>query len=347
MDMEQSQHRFEPFLAALRELSFVARTDLAEPRPQETGDLAATISDRRGRHYRFRGEFRSSYLDRPSVHAVVANALQHQRDGGCPTLVFARYVPLPTAEQFLEAGVNFVDLAGNLHLVLGDRYERTIMGRAESRKSKESQRITPAQLQVLFLFATQPESVAWPVRVIGTQAGVSKSKAASVRSGLIADGLVAKTGPNPFRVTKATEELLISGYSQILRPKLVLGRFRAPESDLADFLKRLPEAFKGGSRRYALSGGPAAEALQHFYRGSELPLFVSDDGAELRHRLRLLPDRSGPITLLRAFGEVVFWRQMSSWMVAPPWLVYSELMNADDPRAHEAALELRREFLSQ
>jgi hypothetical protein len=240
-----------------------------------------------------------------------------------------------------------VDLAGNLHLVLGDRYERTIMGRAESRKSKESQRITPAQLQVLFLFATQPESVAWPVRVIGTQAGVSKSKAASVRSGLIADGLVAKTGPNPFRVTKATEELLISGYSQILRPKLVLGRFRAPENDLADFLKRLPEAFKGGSRRYALSGGPAAEALQHFYRGSELPLFVSDDGAELRHRLRLLPDRSGPITLLRAFGEVVFWRQMSSWMVAPPWLVYSELMNADDPRAHEAALELRREFLSQ
>ena len=197
--MEQSQHRFEPFLAALRELSFVARTVVAKPRPQETGDLAATISDRRGRQYRFRGEFRSSYLDRPSVHAVVANALQHQRDGGCPTLVFARYVPLPTAEQFLEAGVNFVDLAGNLHLVLGDRYERTIMGRAESQKSKESHRITPAQLQVLFLFATQPESVAWPVREIGTQAGVSKSKAASVRSGLIADGLVAaKTGPNPF-----------------------------------------------------------------------------------------------------------------------------------------------------
>jgi len=39
--------------------------------------------------------------------------------------------------------------------------------------------------------------------------------------------------------------------------------------------------------------------------------------------------------------------QVSSWMVAAPWLVYSELMNADDPRAHEAALELRREFLTQ
>jgi hypothetical protein len=58
-----------------------------------------------------------------------------------------------------------------------------------------------------------------------------------------------------------------------------------------------------------------------------------------------LPDRIGPITLLRAFDELVFWRQVSCWLVAPPWLVYSELMNGDDPSAHEAALELRREFL--
>jgi hypothetical protein len=345
--MEQSQRRLEPFLAAVHQLSFVDRVDVAKACPQETGDLAVTISDRDGRHFRFRGELKTSYLDRPSVHAVAANARQYQRDVGCPTLVFARYVPLPTAEQFLEAGVNFVDLAGNLHLVLGTQYERTIVGHVEPRKAQERQRITAAQLQVLFLFATQPESVAWPVREIGTQAGVSKSKAAAVRSELIASGLITKTAPNRFRATKATEELLVSGYSQILRPKLVLGRFRAPERDLADFLKRLPEAFEGSSWRYALSGGPAADALQHFYRGAELPLFVSDEGAELRQRLRLLPDQSGPITLLRAFGELVFWRQVSSWMVAAPWLVYSELMNADDPRAHEAALELRREFLTQ
>jgi hypothetical protein len=345
--MEQSQHRLDPFFAAFRQVSFVDRVDVVKARAPETGDLAVTISDRAGRHFRFRGEFKTSYLDRPSVNTVVADAVNYHRDGGCPTLVFARYVPLPTAEQFLEAGVNFVDLAGNLHLVLGNQYERTIMGHVEPRKAQERQRITAAQLQVLFLFATQPESVAWPVREIGTQAGVGKSKAASVRSELIASGLITKAHPNRFRPTKATEELLVSGYSQVLRPKLVIGRFRAPERDLADFLKRLPHAFEGSSWRYALSGGPAAEALQHFYRGAELPLFVSDDGAELRQRLRLLPDRSGPITLLRAFGELLFWRQASSWMVAPPWLVYSELMNADDPRAHEAALELRREFLTQ
>jgi hypothetical protein len=32
-------------------------------------------------------------------------------------------------------------------------------------------------------------------------------------------------------------------------------------------------------------------------------------------------------------------------MVAPPWLIYAELLNASDPRAREAAEELRQEFL--
>ena len=32
-------------------------------------------------------------------------------------------------------------------------------------------------------------------------------------------------------------------------------------------------------------------------------------------------------------------------MVAPPWLVYAELLNGSDLRAREAAEELRQEFL--
>jgi hypothetical protein len=58
--------------------------------------------------------------------------------------------------------------------------------------------------------------------------------------------------------------------------------------------------------------------------------------------LRILPDRSGPVILLRAFGEVAFWQQRDHHMLAPPWLIYAELLNSDDPRAHEAAKELQQ-----
>ena len=62
-------------------------------------------------------------------------------------------------------------------------------------------------------------------------------------------------------------------------------------------------------------------------------------------RLRLLPDREGSITILRAFGELVFWEKREDHILAPPWLVYAELMSGKDPRTQEAAKEFRREFL--
>lgn len=62
--------------------------------------------------------------------------------------------------------------------------------------------------------------------------------------------------------------------------------------------------------------------------------------------LRLFPDRKGPVTILKAFGDLVFWEKRENLMLAPPWLIYAELLSSKDPRAHEAARELRRELLN-
>jgi hypothetical protein len=338
--------RIKPFISILKGIPFVGRVSIATASdPATNGALMLTVTDRRRRQFRFATEVKTSYLDRPSTNAILASARSMRKRLGHPILLLARYVPAPAAEQFVEAGVDFIDLAGNLHLALGSEYERTIIGRTEKQKSGEKQAITAAQLQLLFLFATEPEAVAWTVRDMGERAGVSKSKAAEIRRQL-AESEMLNGASGHFHMSKRTEELLVSGYAQVLRPKLVIGRFRPPEKDIAAFLRRLPETVPG-PHRYALTGGPAADALQHFYQGPELPLFVSDESSELRQSLRLLPDHTGPITLLRAFGDIVYWRQVSPWMVAPPWLVYSELMNSDDPRAHEAAMEFRTAFLDR
>ena len=95
-----------------------------------------------------------------------------------------------------------------------------------------------------------------------------------------------------------------------------------------------------------MTGGPAAYTLQKFYRGLELPVFIDAFSDQLRRRLRILPDKIGPIILLRSFGTVPFWRNTDPFPLAHPWLIYTELMNSPDPRAHEAAEELKRECLS-
>ena len=75
-----------------------------------------------------------------------------------------------------------------------------------------------------------------------------------------------------------------------------------------------------------------------------MTFFDGDVNAAVK-TLRLLPDRDGPVTLLSAFGQLVFWEVRDGVSLAHPWLIYAELVSDPNPRAHEAAAELRNELL--
>lgn len=239
-----------------------------------------------------------------------------------------------------------MDDAGNVHLELGDAYNWTIIGIPAPEPIPERRPASPAQLQLLLQFVTHPESVNWPVRRLESAAGISKSKAAQVRHQMLTDGLLTRVGKGyGLAHTNLLADFLISGYTQVLRPKLTLGRFRPAEKSAEAFLSRLRKNVPPGVR-YSLSGGSAADLLQHFYHGAEVTLFLKPSTDAIARQLRLLPDREGPITILNAFGDLVFGEEREHHMVAPPWLIYAELLNSKDPRAHEAAQEFRREFLA-
>ena len=68
--------------------------------------------------------------------------------------------------------------------------------------------------------------------------------------------------------------------------------------------------------------------------------------AGVAKKLRLMPDAAGPITMLRPFGNLVVWPRAGKMPVAHPWLIYAELLHGGEPRAIEAAEELRRNHLS-
>ncbi len=297
-------------------------------------------------HFHLVVEAKRSYLTRSGVAQLLAWLHHLRTDRKQGVMLLTRHISRPVAERLIEAKVNFADDAGNLHLALGDAYRWTVVGLPALAPASERRAASPAELQLLFQFVTHPDSLNWPVRRLEAPAGIGKSRAAQARRKMIAEGLLVRTGPR-FQLGPAhmLAERLASGYAQVLRPKLVLGRFRAPESKPEDFLARLRRDAPP-DLRYALTGGPAAGLLQHYYHGTEVPLFLAPWARAVPRQLRLLPDRDGPITILNAFGEVVFWERRSHHMLAPPWLVYAELLSGNDPRAHEAAREFRREFLS-
>jgi len=256
--------------------------------------------------------------------------------------VLARYIPASIAEQFIAAGISFADEPGNVQLEIGEHYNWTVLGKREPPRLADADRTTPATVQLLFQLATAPQSATWTVRDLARAAGLSKSKVALLLNQFRRERLL--DGKSGFQVTPEIIDRLVAGYSQTLRPKLVIGRYRPPEPSVDPFLLRLSKA-ASAHKRYALTGGPAADAMQHFYSGSEAPVFLPHHEASILRALRLLPDPTGSVIVLRPFGELVYWREFDGRMVAPPWLVYAELLVSKDPRAIEAAEEFRRAFL--
>jgi hypothetical protein len=296
--------------------------------------------------FHFAAAAKPSHLTRSSVSQLVAWLQQLPKARAEGILLLAGHIPRGAAESLIEANVNFADDAGNIHLAPGKTYNWTVIGNPAPSRESARRPTSRAELQLLFQFVTHPDSLDWPVRRLESAAGVGKSRVAQARSQMIEEGLLVRVG-NRFRLGPANllAERLVSGYAQVLRPKLVIGRFRAAEAAPEAFLARLRRDLPPGLR-YALSGGQAADLLQHFYHGPEVSIFVAPWGRDVAQRLRLLPDRDGPITVLNAFGEAVFWQERGQHMLAPPWLIYAELLRSNDARSHEAAAELRREFLA-
>jgi len=337
-----------PYLDQIRRLEFVKDLHYTTPGPGElAGDGALTIRTPKGT-FAFLVERKNSYLDRALLNGLIAQAKYHTQKHRQALLLFSRYVPRPSAERLIQSRINFVDQAGIMHLVLGRNYERTIVGNKESASEKEEQSLTAAKVQLLFTLAAHDEARNWTVRQLAEASGLGKSNVAKVRQQFVQQDILRHSRDlYELRRGPELEERMVRGYEQVMRPKLFLNRFRSAEPSPEKALEKIRPTLAELSIRWSLTGGLAAHALQRFYKGTELVLFLDSFTGETVRRLRLLPDASGPITLLRGFGTIAYWKELQGTTIAHPWLIYSELMRSSDPRAHEAATELKGEFLNR
>ena len=336
------------YLTQLRDLPFVRAAKLVEPDPPGgflDFDAVVQVETPTG-VWEYVIEMKRSYLDVAVTRAIAVVAKELARQDR-KMLLFARYIPRPTARRLMEAGVEFVDMAGNIHLVMEPHYHWTVLGNREQGVVGRTAIQTPSTLMMLFAVAATPGSASWTVRELAAHAGVSKSKAAAARRDFVRRGTVREIrGRFLINDRQSFTDQVLYGYRQILRPRLTIGRFRSQERVPEEFVARLRQQTNHMRLRYALSGGIAAHQLQGFYKGPTVAAFVEPSTVSLARALRLLPDSEGPITLLRAFGEAVFWDSVDRLSLTHPWLIYAELMSEPDPRAHEAAETLRKEFLA-
>jgi hypothetical protein len=330
-------------LRHLRSLEFINKANFRPARAQEWDGVLVLRAA--GKPYEFLVEVKRSYLDRSTLNAVIAHLTQSAKVEKKLPLLVARYIPRPSAERLLEAGINFVDGAGNIHLKLGKSFERTIVGQPETLKADKASTLSAPNVKALFAFAANPTNTKWTVRRLAEVAGISKSKAAQVRQQLMNEGLLRLHDGRITLIEEKAKDALLQGYGRVLRPSLLVNRFRSQEQNPDKFIRQLGDVLTETNTPWSLTGGPAADILTHFYRGQETPIFLGESTPAVLKKLRLMPDPDGAVILLKGFGLVPYWKAVDGRMLAHPWLIYCELMYSSDPRAHEAAAELERVIL--
>jgi hypothetical protein len=332
----------------LRELPFVRNIQLVwEPKLTPYKPDAVIKLKTPHRTFALALETKRTFLDKTLTNALIAEHTGLQRRHRLPLLLAARYIPRPTGERLIEAGVNFIDRVGNINLKLGDEYNVQRLGRRDTVPEPATRRAGPAFIQLLFVMLAEPEAVGWPIRKLADTAGIGKTVAATGRQRLIGLGILKRGVAGTYRIVEREKlvDAFVAGYNDVLRPRLLIGRFRAFEHDPERLLPNVAAATARLGIDWAATGAPAAYALNRFYRGEEVPLFLKRFTPELQRELRLVTDRNGPVVLLRAFGHQTAWRTVGNLAVAHPWLIYAELLREAAPRALEAAEQIRQKYL--
>ena len=281
-------------------------------------------------------------VDRPTLRAEEVGAvLEIGNRWRHPLLVAAPHVGPAAAERARELGLAFVDLAGNAHLN-GPGLFVFIAGRrppAKPRPKRAPRALTPAGLRVVFALLLRPERAAAPLREVAAETGVALGTVAAVMADLVARGHLTAQGLGETRLLDAqrlAEEWTLL-YPVRLRPKVVRGRYIAPEAAWWE-KARIPPG------RAVFGGEVAADRLTGQLKPARVTLYVwgAPDDVILANRLR--PDERGAVEILEAFwkpGEEV----QGALGTAPPLLVYADLMATGDPRNVEVARLVRDRYL--
>lgn len=265
---------------------------------------------------------------------------------GLEGLLIAPYITKEVAEHCRATGLQFIDTNGNAYLqapglfvlITGEKNERNHLPLPAPKGLTNA-----AALRMVFTLLADPGSVRLPYKELATHAGVSLGTAYNVLTDLAQRGyLIDKVNSKRRKLLepeRLADEWAIN-YPTTLRTKLNSRRFSAPDPSWWQTVSLNEFDVAWGSE-------VAAERLTGYLKPVTQTLYVRPDQMEAvtkvlskQHRIR--PDHKGDIEILEKFWH---WNPAAAPDIAPPLLVYSELLALLDPRAQETARMIKEKFI--
>jgi len=306
----------------------------AEIVPQERG---VDVAVRLGREGTLVAE-----VKRTLTPATLGHALAQLQRFKRPGIIVTPYVTPQMAERMKALDVPFLDTAGNAYVktpeILIYVTGRRVKGEAQAERPVRVFRATG--LKVIFALLCRPELTAAPYREIANAAGVALGTVNTAIKDLKRLRYLWETKAKG-RVLENREALMdawAEAYPRELRPCLKPRRFKVANPDWwkTEDLAAL-DMWLGGEQ--------GAAVLTKHLRPELMTVYGDAHFADLARTIRPAKDVIGNLELLQKFWNFDPHQPVTGYHLAPPLLIYADLLATADARNLEAAEIIRERFL--
>jgi hypothetical protein len=288
-------------------------------------------------------------LNPDQVGAMVAQLKHFDHPG----LLIVDYVNPTLAEELHRQDLFFIDMAGNAFLrdqglllwVTGRRDAQKIQAERETRRAFQ-----PTGLRMIFALLCRPHLVQKDYRTLAAITGVALGTVQWVMRDLHQEGFMIRKGRKERRLVDLDRLLneWTLGYARDLKNRYLLGRYETMAFDKWRVTDLQPH-------QAAWGGEPAAALLTGYLKPGTLTIWADRIPPRLIAELGLRQAEKGRVEIRQRFWkpELLVGADQTPGTaaltdhreIAPPVLVYAELLAIGDARTIETAEKLRDEWI--
>lgn len=267
---------------------------------------------------------------------IAATSLEAKRSKEKLVLI-TEYISQPQAERLRELDVPYFDTAGNAYFSGSDLYILVTGQKKKVVREKIPSLFRPPGMKLLFAFLTDCGLEGESYRSISSKTGIPTPTVGVFMGDLEKAGFLFKRGTGKRFLVRQDEifKRFVENYGESFRQTLNPVRFRSrkldgrwwEEVDISQF-----DACWGGETGGAVLTKYLRPEIATIYADSLLPKFQAKYG--------LVREKTGDIEIVRRF-----WKTGEIDNVAPPLIVYADLMATADRRNIETAELVYERFL--
>lgn len=263
------------------------------------------------------------------TNAVLGNLAVEQAGQSEKTVLIADYVNPEQADKLRKVNIPFFDTAGNAYFNEPGLFVLVVGKKAKNEKEKPLRLFRPVSLKILFLLLTDSEVLHKDYRTIADRAGVSLGAVGETFDDLRKNHYLLLPGKNERRLTRTTELMKkwVEAYINRTRIDLRVGRFRTEK-----FQGRWWEKVKIKDFGAVWGGEIAAEKLTNYLSPETVTIYADSPIPQFQARFGLRRDEGGNIEIIEKF-----WQGTEAKEIAPPLIVYADLIATGDERNLETA----------